>query len=193
MKRLSLPLFLCLVVALTPAQAQDYDAAAADRAAAMERMERLMTMHERFMSDSLYRAHMMADTSMQAAMEMMSPEVAALHEKMAMMDDDARMEMMAEMHADMMARVHGMSPEEVAVFHARMMEAHDHAMADPELHDRMMADPELMEMHHEMMGEDGMMHHEGMDEHHEDMMEKHDEMHDGAMEDDIHERMEDDG
>jgi hypothetical protein len=185
MKRFLLPLLLCLTIVLAPAQAQDYEYD--DRTAAMERMERVMAMHEQFMSDSLYRAHMMADTSMQAAMrEMMSPETAAMHEKMAMMDHAERMEMMAEVHGRMMERAHGMSAEELAAFHARMMEAHDRAMADPAMRERMMANPEMMEMHHEMM--------EG---HHGEMMEGHDEMHDERMHDErmhdgMHERMEDD-
>jgi hypothetical protein len=180
MKRLLLPLTLCL--ALAPVQAQNDDS---DRDMDMERMERVMAMHEQFMSDSLYRAHMMADTSMQAAMrEMMSPEMAAMHDKMAMMPPEERMERMAEMHAHMMERAHGMPPEELAAFHARMMEAHDRAMADPTLRERMMADPELMQMHLEM--KEG--HHGEMMEEHEEMREKHDGMHEDAM----HERMEDD-
>lgn len=183
MNRFLLVIAFCCAVALTPTQAQDGSAVDA-HAAAMERMERVMGMHEHFMSDSLYRAHMMADTSMQAAMrEMRGPEMEAMHEKMAMMGEDARMERMGEMHGHMMERAEAMSPEELAAFHARMMEAHDRAMADPELHERMMADPEMREMM-EHMHEDGMMHddmmekHEEMMEHHDDMMEKREEMDD---------------
>lgn len=179
MKRLMPLLALCLAFALTSARAQHpmhADSAHADT------MERMLEMHEHFMSDSLYRAHLMADTSMQASMHaLMGSEVAAMHEQMAAMSHAERMAMMQQMHAHMIEQAGAMSPGERAAFHARMMEAHERAMADPELHERMMADPEMREMM-ERMHEAGMMHHEREEDHHDEMHNKggHEDMHGGT-------------
>jgi hypothetical protein len=181
MKRILLPLALCLLLTAPALYAQD-PPTDDDRAADMERMERLMEAHEHLMSDSLYHAHMMADTSLQAAVrEMMSPEMAEMHAKMMAMPHAERMAMMEEMHDDMMAQMEG-APENFHAYHERMVEAHRRALADPAVRARLMADPEMREWVEELH-EGEIMDHDMMDEHH-DGMQDHDMMEDGMMEDD---------
>ena len=178
MKRTLLPLALCLLLTAPALHAQD-PPMNDDHATDMERMERVLEAHEHLMSDSLYHAHMMADTSLQAAMrEMMSPEMAEMHAKMMAMSHAEHMAMMEEMHEDMMAHME-VAPENFHAYHERMVEAHRRALADPEVRARLMADPEMREWLEEIH-EDEMMDHDMMDEHH-DGMQDHGMMEEGGM------------
>lgn len=131
-------------------------------------MEQVMEAHEHLMADSLYHAHMMADTSLQAAMrDMMTPEMQAMHQKMMAMPHAERMAMMSDMHAQMREQMKA-SPESAHAFHEQMVAAHRRALTDPEVRERLMADPEMREML-ERLHEDGMMDHDMMEGHHEGM------------------------
>ena len=176
MKRTLPFLAVLLVLTLSPGCAQDETPADSAGTAGtaqmdqmqetdqMDQMQQMMQVHEQMMADPVLRQHVVANTSMQTAIdEMMGPEMAAMHEQMASVPPDERQQMQQQMHASMMERMEAMSPEEFQAFHERMVEAHGRMLDDPEVREHMMADPEMRPMM-ERMHEDGMMQDDGSDD-----------------------------
>jgi hypothetical protein len=122
-----------LLVLVLPAHAQQHQHPQQPAAASTAQgMDGMMGTHMRMMADTAIHRRMMADTTLRAVMQQMN---GGKPMQMGLMSTAMQKQTMQQMHARMQA----MPAQERQALMARMMQAHQRLIADPEM-SRMMMD-----------------------------------------------------